>query len=260
MTAVDSPHQDRPAKEPQDRRGNIGTSSIHWFARGLGCGVLMIAAINAVSYFFLTGAINDLIGGPPAFEEAIGVPFEVWREGQSYNQSPLDYLAAIKNLAFGLVGGVLFGVIGVRFRQPFNGWVAEFEQKNAAAKSISSQFTLKSIMFWTMVMALLIALMTRWSGTSACLAAIYFLGPATLIGIAMFPNQLHWVVRAVIVTVLSLTVIGIAIQTGIKLVMPLDRVMLGFFVCWVPQSVFAAFFLTLGLVAKAIAIERTKGT
>jgi len=43
--------------------------------------------------------------------------------------------------------------------------------------------------------------------------------------------------------------IGIAISSGNSLGAPFDRVMLGIFVSWTPQSTFAALLLVVGLIA-----------
>ncbi|MEL7496636.1 MAG: hypothetical protein AAFN77_03445 [Planctomycetota bacterium] len=248
--SVSSPAAEENDVQP-DAQPKIGTSVFHWFVRGLFGGIMLIAAINAISYFFLSEGLANLIGRQPEVIEVIGFPFEVWREGASYGTSFVDYWGAVKNLAVGLVLGLFFGWIGIALRPQFNQWVADFEAESKKVRPTVHQFSLKSILFWTTVVAMFAALMTRWNGTSEGLFAIYLLGPLTLIWIAMFPDHLHWTVRAVILSILAFALIGIALRSGSELGMPLDRIMLGFFVSWTPQSVFAAFLITLGLVYKA---------
>jgi len=79
--------------------------------------------------------------------------------------------------------------------------------------------------------------------------AIYFLGPVVTILIAMAPRGLHWQHRVIVLTVLVAVMIAIAFSTALKLGVPLDRVMLGIFVSWTPQSTFAAFLMVVGLIS-----------
>lgn len=218
---------------------------------------MLIAAINALSYFFLSHGLTDLVGMKPAVEEAIGFPFAIWEEGHARGAHYIDIWGAGKNVLVGVLLGTFFGLIGILLRHQFNEWVAEFEEQNQQAQSLSAQFSIKSAMFCTLVAALLVALITRWNGSSFGLGAIYLLGPSTLIGIAMFPDQLHWKVRATIVAVLSLALIGIAARSGLQLNMDIDRVMLGFFVCWTPQTVFAAFIIVVAFVIRALRMKLT---
>ena len=211
---------------------------------------MLIAAANAVSYFFRTPSIADLIGPEQNVTEAMGFPFEIWRENQSGLVALyVDYAQVGLNLLVGLGVGAIFGVVGLLLQSHFNRWVAEFEAKNTDLKRLSFQFSVKSLLLVTTVAALLIAALTSWNGTPQVLLAIYFLGPLILILVAMLPRKIHWYHRVAILTVLSLTMIGIAISSGNSLGVPFDRVMLGIFVSWTPQSTFAAFLLVVGLIA-----------
>ena len=216
---------------------------------------MLLAALNAISYFVLSEGLTDLVGLKPPVEEAIGFPFSIWEEGAANGPNAINFWGSVDNVLIGLCVGSVFGVIGVLLRHQFNDWVIEFESENRNVKPIHNQFSLKSILFWTAVSGLFIALLTRWNGSSLGLAAIYLFGPATLIGIAMFPAELHWRTRAVIVSVLSIGLILIAVRSGLKLNMQVDRVMLGFFVCWTPQTVFAAFAIVVASVAKAVRLK-----
>lgn len=214
---------------------------------------MLVAAANAVSYFFRTSGIADLIGPDQNVTEAIGFPYEIWRENKLYYKAfYLDYPKAGLNLLVGLGLGSIFGCIGLLLQSHFNRWVAEFEAKNTGMKRLSFQFSVKSLLVVTTIAALLIAALTSWNGTPQVLMAIYFLGPLVLILVAMLPRKIHWYHRVVVLTVLSFAMIAIAISSGNTLGVPLDRVMLGIFVSWTPQSTFAAFLLVVGLIAGAL--------
>ena len=236
--------------EPK-RTGEIGTTAVHWFVRGLAGGVMLIAAGNALSYFFRTASIADLIGSDRNVTEAIGFPFEIWRENSVYGGLLLiDYWMTAANLLVGVLLGSLFGMIAVKLRHHFNRWVEEFERKQSASRKLSFQFSMKSLLVMTTIAALFIATLTRWKGTSEVLVAIYFFGPISLILIAMMPKRIHWYHRIVILTVTAFSMIGIAIWSGLIMQVPIDRVLLGIFVCWTPQSAIAAFLLTVGLIVQ----------
>ena len=210
---------------------------------------MFVAAANALSYFFRTPSIADLIGPDQNVVEAMGFPFEIWREDQLYSGALyIDYPTVGLNLLVGIGLGSIFGVVGLLLRHRFNRWVDEFEAKETSNKSIGFQFSVKSLLMVTTVAAMLIAVLTGWNGTPQVLMGIYFLGPAVLIAIAMLPKRIHWHHRVVVLTVLSVAMIGVAISTGIKLNVPLDRVLLGIFVSWTPQSTFAAFSMVVGLI------------
>ena len=229
----------------------IGTTSLHWFGRGVAGGVMLIAAINALSYFFRTRSISDLIGKDQNVTESVGFPFEIWEEDKIYYGSMfVDYGGMAFNLLVGVLLGSLFGLIGVLLKSQFNRWVEDFEQNQRESKPLNLQFSVKSLLVMTTLAAVLIAIMTHWHGTPQVLIAIYFFGPISLVSIAMAPNRMRWQHRIVILTIIAFTMIGIALSSGIALGVSPDRVLLGIFVSWTPQSAFAAFFLLIGLIAK----------
>ena len=231
------------------RTSKFGTTPAHWFGRGLLGGVMFVAAANAISYFFRTPGIADLIGPDQNVVEAMGFPYEIWREDKIYAGSLfVDYPKMGLNLLVGIGLGSIFGLVGILLRHRFNRWVEELETKEATHKKIGFQFSVKSLLLVTTVAAMLVAALTSWNGTPQVLMGIYFLGPVVLISIAMLPRRIHWHHRVVVLTVLSAVMIGVAISTGLKLDVPLDRIMLGIFVSWTPQSTFAAFFMVVGLI------------
>ena len=228
----------------------IGTSAAHWFARGLMGGFLMMAAINAVSFFIRSHGFGSLLGYVPLPTEAIGFPMEIWNEAKTYRGFIVDYRAMGFNMLFALLPGILFGIIGIRFRDNFNRHLIEFEQKEANSKRLNLQFSTKTLLILTTVIAFAIAALSTWRESRITLAAIYLLGPVVLISLAMLPDSIRWYWRALLLVIVAKATIGIAIASGMSLGIPFEKVMFGIFVSWVPQSVFAAFLITVGLIFK----------
>lgn len=223
----------------------IGTSNGHWFLRGLGSGIVLVAATNAVSYFFRTPSIADLIGSDSHVIEAVGFPFEIWREDSIYFGGQfINYANVGLNFLIGLALGLVIAGIMIRWRDTFNQWIHDFEQKQTPESSTSFQFSVRSLLLTTTVVAAFMAVLTTWKGTPEALLAIYFAGPAALVGIAMIPQNIHWHHRIVILTLTAVAMIAIAVWSGLILGVSLDRVLLGIFVSWTPQSAFGAFLLT----------------
>jgi hypothetical protein len=230
----------------------IGTSAAHWFARGLMGGFLLMAAVNAVSYFFRTGGFGTLLGYEPMPTEAIGFPMEIWNETKTYRGFIVDYRAMLINVSVALLPGILFGIIGVWFRDGFNQHILEFEQKEAKSKRPSLQFSTKTLLIITTVVAFAVAALSTWRESRITLAAIYLLSPAVLIGLAMLPESIRWYWRALLLIIVAKATIGIGIASGLSLGIPFEKVMFGIFVCWVPQSVFAAFLITVWLIVQTV--------
>lgn len=214
---------------------------------------MIVAAANALSYFFRTPGIADLVGPDQHLTEALGFPFEIWRENQIYFGSMfIDYAMVGLNLLVGAGLGTLFGLVALKLKPQFNRWVSDFESEQPAKRSLEYRFSIKSMLVLTSVAAILVAALTTWNGTKQVLIAIYFLGPLCLILIAMAPTKIHWHHRIVVLVFLAVTMIGVALTTGQQLKVPIDRVLLGIFVSWTPQSAFAAFLLVVGLISKSL--------
>lgn len=244
-------------KTEQQVTSKIGTTTGHWFVRGLLGGVMLVAACNALSYFFRTPGIADLVGADVNVEEAVGFPFEIWRENKIYSGGMfVDYFNIGLNLLVGLMLGGFFGLVFVSLKKHFNRWVEDFENNEATYEPKKIQFSVKSLMIMTTLAGFLVAMMTHWHGTKEVLMGIYFFGPISLIGIAMLPKKIRWQHRVVILTITAAAMIGIALSTASSLGVPSDRVLLGIFVSWTPQSAFGAFLLTSVLVGKLFWLGR----
>ena len=62
-----------------------------WFFRGTAVGMLLMASINALSYFFRSADWSSLVGQSKLPQEAVGFPFIVWEAGNSYGGMFADY-------------------------------------------------------------------------------------------------------------------------------------------------------------------------
>ncbi|MEL6109559.1 MAG: hypothetical protein AAFU85_26415, partial [Planctomycetota bacterium] len=76
------------------------------------------------------------------------------------------------------------------------------------------------------------------------LASIYLLGPAALIALAFLPRGWQWQQRVALLTPTTIALIVAAIALGQALGVDFDKVMMGIFICWTPQSVLGAVVLT----------------
>jgi hypothetical protein len=88
------------------------------------------------------------------------------------------------------------------------------------------------------------------AGRAEVLGAIYLLGPWLLILIAFVPLGISWQARIGILVPTAVALMAAAIALGGHLSAPIefDKVLLGIFICWTPQTVVAAIVLVGSLV------------
>ena len=97
--------------------------------------------------------------------------------------------------------------------------------------------------------AAIVSLVAKWlASTPQALAGIYVFGPLCLIVVAMVPRGLRWQQRIVIITPGAVLLIIVALVVGLSLQIDIDKVLLGIYVCWTPQSFFGAVVLTIGML------------
>ena len=185
-----------------------------------------------------------------ATKERVGFPFEIWRDGETYGGWMIDYPMLAWNLLTGMAAGCVFGLVGIAGKRKFNRWVAEFEAQEHSNRKLKIQFSVKSLLIVTTLIALVFASITAWGSSPQLLAAIYFLGPLGLIVIAMTPDSIPWQQRVVILVIVAASMIGIAIASGSKLGLDVDQVMFGIFVSWTPQNAFAAFLIVVAMMVQ----------
>jgi hypothetical protein len=103
-------------------------------------------------------------------------------------------------------------------------------------------------MIATALAAVVATIARHYAARSETLIAIYTLGPALLVAIVMLPRHLSWQKRVVLIIPATVTLIAAAIAVGTAMGMEFDKVLMGIFLCWTPQSALAAIALTASLL------------
>ncbi len=233
-------------------------SQFHWFMQGFCIAFLLIAAGNAASYFWRSASFGLLFDGNLRSNEAIGFPFEVWSANSEFGPLYVNYLMMGVNGLFGSIVGLVLGVLAMKLPRQLDAMISDFEkQSNLHKRTVSFQFSMFGLMGATAIIGLLVAGVTQWAGTRELLWFVYLLGPALLIGIAFLPQGLHWQSRSLILILVAAIIIAGAIWSGNLRGMEFDRVLMGIFVFWTPQSAIAAFLLLVGFIAQRLQSEKT---
>ena len=235
---------------PAIQRPTIVTTPARWFLRGALVGVLFCASLNSVSYFFRSESWGDLIGTAPEHAEALGFPFQLWEKGNSYGGYFVDYPALLSDALFATAAGAICGLITLRMRGGLNQMVEDVEQA-ATGAGTNFQFSLRGLLLATGLAALIAAVGRHvLAGRPEVVAVIYILGPWILVAIAFLPQRIPWQQRVSILIPAAVLLILAAIAAGASLERELefDKVLLGIFVCWTPQSALAAIAITIFIV------------
>ena len=185
--------------------------------------------------------------------QALGFPFEIWRFGNVYKNGALINNPAIAtNAVLAIALGVCLGIGLASFSNWLNrfaDFMIELESKNV--KPITWQFSTGGLLSFTSIVAASFALARSAMGaTPELLAGIYMLGPLSLVLMAMVPRGLSWQQRVILLAPSTVMLIGFAMVTGVRQGLPFEHVMMGIFVCWVPQTVCAAAILILWLAVR----------
>ena len=216
--------------------GKTGTSKLRWFVRGAAGGFIFYAALNAVSWFFRSTGWSDLCGATlNDHTEAIGFPFEIWREGEGHQGLVLAALGI--HLLIGLAVSIAAGFAAVALSPRIESMLPE-EQPTSTVFRLT--FSVRGLLIVTSLIAIALGLVQSLGSSPWLLGVIYFAGPVMLILIAMGPVGIPWEQRSVILVLTAIAMLVGAVYVGGRLGMEFDRVLLGIFICWVPQSVFAA--------------------
>lgn len=230
----------------------IGDSPAKWFLRGTAVGMLLMATANAISYFIRSSDWSSLVGRPQSFGESIGFPFVVWEAGNTYGGMFADYRMMVVNIAVAALAGSILGVVAARKTEFLNGLIHDMQQEASKHAHQPIQFSLLGLLVATTIAAVVAMLARQFAARPETLIAIYVLGPLLLVAIAMLPRRLSWKKRVAIIIPATFTLIAVAIAVGSALGMEFDKVLMGIFLCWTPQSALAAVGLTLTiLVAQA---------
>ncbi|MBC8870655.1 MAG: hypothetical protein H8E44_14630 [Planctomycetes bacterium] len=239
----------------------IVTTPTRWFVRGFLVGILITASLTAISYFFRSDRGGNLVGTTPNNREALGFPVELWESGNTYGGYFVDYLALLIDAAFAAVVGAACGLFTLRHRVRLTRMVEELEQATARPVQRSLQFSMRGLLLAT-GLAALVAAGVRYAleGRAEVLGMIYLLGPWLLVLIAFLPLGLSWQQRVYILIPMALLLMAAAAVIGMSLrpKIEFDKVLLGIFICWTPQSVLAAIGLTAFLIFRRAASERSE--
>ena len=223
-------------------------SPTRWFLRGTAVGMLLMAAVNAISYFFRSADWSSLVGQPKSLQESVGFPFVVWEAGNTYGGMFVDYPMLGVNILIAAAVGSIIGSVAARNTEFLNRLIQAMHEGTAKHKHQPIQFSLKGLMIATTIAAVVAMLARQFAARPETLIAIYSLGPLFLVAIAMLPRGLSWQRRVVIIIPATLTLIAVAIVVGTAISMEFDKVLMGIFLCWTPQSALAAVGLTTTLL------------
>ena len=220
-----------------------GSSKFRWFVRGFAAGFILFAALNATSWFFRSSGWSDLCGATQAAHtEAIGFPLELWREGVGYKGGLMMSVPSLAvNAGVGLLVAVIAGLTAVRMSPQIEAMLPD--ERTGDSKGFRLTFSVRGLLIVTTLIAFAVGLTQALGSSPWLLGVIYFAGPLTLILIAMGPVGIPWEQRSVILVLTAIFMLTGAILIGGRLGMLFDQVLLGVFICWVPQSVFAALLI-----------------
>jgi len=219
-----------------------------WFVRGMGVGMLLMASVNALSYFFRSKSWRGLVGQVPRDSgESLGFPFQVWEAGNTYGGMYADYPMIGLNILVAALVGMVVGVFVARKTDFLNRLLNESDEDIEGNPDQPVQFSLSGLMIATTLSAIFASVASKLAVRPETLIAIYALGPTALVIIAMLPRNISWQQRVAIITPATFCLIAVAIAVGHGLKMEFDKVLMGIFLCWTPQSALAATVLTISI-------------
>lgn len=216
-----------------------GDSAKAWILRGLVVGVLLLGSANAISFFFRSSGWGSLLGNRDPSDEAIGFPLTIWEESAAYGSHTLQWLPFVVNIASAIVAGLAIGILLSWHRQALNPIMNRLRIEGEG-RPLRMQFSLRGLMITTLLAALLAGAARSLTPRVEVLAAIYALGPIALVALAYAPRRLRWQQRVAIIAPATYILIAIAIGLGIRLGVEFDKVLMGIFICWTPQTALAA--------------------
>lgn len=239
------------SSQPITTEIELAGSRTRWFLRGMAVGLLLMASINAISFFVRSSDWTCLVGPPQSNEASIGFPLVVWESGNQYGGLFADYPNLGLNVLVAMLVGSVIGAIAAAKTELLNQLIGSIQDvpsttPDALERSPQSpiQFSLQGLMIMTTVVAVAVAMVSKLAANPTTLIGIYTLGPIGLVTLAMIPRRLSWQHRVVLLIPITFGLIAIAILVGNTLQMEFDKVLMGVFLCWTPQSALAAVVLT----------------
>ena len=186
-------------------RSKIGKTRVHWLGRGFVVGMMLVAAINAVSYLFRSNSIRHLFDQSAMSGGAIGFPLEVWSSNKAHGTLFINLPAFAVNVGFAICCGAVFATIAYFNISKLNRWVDDFESdfERRTESRASAQFSIKGMLIATFLVSLMIVGVTNWHGTDELLWFVYVLGPIALLGVSFIPRGFSWQARAILLSLAS---------------------------------------------------------
>lgn len=218
-----------------------------WVLRGLLFGTLLVGAANALSFFFRSEGWGSLLGKRSPNDEAIGFPLAIWEEAGGYGNHPIRWGALAACVVTAAAIGIIAGMIAAKKREMLNGILTRFS-RNSQAQKIHLRFSIRGLMVTTMLAAFSVAAVRAFTPRVEVLASIYVFGPAAMIALAFLPRGWQWQQRVALLTPATIVLIVAAMALGQPLGVDFDKVMMGIFICWTPQSVLGAVVLTVWML------------
>ena len=244
---------------PMPSDGSPGDSPLRWYLRGTAVGLLLMGSANALSYFFRSSDWGSLVGERGRLRESVGFPFEVWEAGNTYGGLFADYRMLGWNVVVALLVGSALGIWAAWKTDSLNRMLENMKLESGERTHQPIQFSLRGLMVATLIAAVVATLARQFAARPETLVAIYALGPMTLVAIAMLPHRLTWQKRIMIIIPAAYALIGTAIAVGIAMGMEFDKVLMGIFLCWTPQSAIAAVALTATIFFSQYRHDRMNG-
>jgi hypothetical protein len=254
--------------------------SLKWFVLGVVAAVLLAAAANACSYYFRTGTLwglSDMRVQPQAigfpFEiwnstkihagTMIDVKGMVWNIASGIGIGGLLGLIAmfhrerLEEIVSSMKAAEQRKLQRSASRQSLKSNDVQLGQQRNSTKpkhrqlqfaegaggesSRRVQISVKGLLI-LMVVAAVVAMISKaaFEKRPGMLMLIFLSGPAILIMLSMVPIGLSWQQRLLILTPAAVAMLVLAVYVGRPIGLTTDHVLMGIFVTWVPQSVFAA--------------------
>jgi hypothetical protein len=210
--------------------------------------MLLMAALNAISYFIRSSHWASLIGKPAADDESLGFPFRIWEAGNTYGGWYADYPMLGCNMLVAAAVGVVVGSITAWRSDALNRILAHLQSGHRPFPKRSVQFSVRGLMVATALVAIAAAAARHYAARPETLVVIYAFGPALLVGGAMLPRRISWQQRVVLIVPAAAALMAAAVAVGHALGMEFDKVLMGIFLCWTPQSALGAIALTAWLL------------
>jgi hypothetical protein len=224
-------------------------TNLAWMIRGITLAVLLVGSANALSFFVRSRGWGSLLGNREPSDEAIGFPMTVWEEAGGYGSHALKVVPFLVDISVALLLGVVIGLIAISQKSTLNRIMDRF-RRQSKQHQVRLQFSLRGLLITTVLAALAAAVARSFTPRIEVLAFIYALGPIALVVFAFIPRRLRWQQRVAILAPAAVMLIAVAIAIGNVLGVEVDKVMMGIFICWTPQSAAAAILISSLLIVK----------